>query len=41
MLRIDVGGKSKSEEVSWVKARDRGSLKQGDGSGSVEMWRES
>ena len=41
VLRIDVGGKSKSEEVSWVKARDRGSLKQGDGSGSVEMWRES
>ena len=41
MLRIDVGGKYKSEEISWLEARDSGRLKQGDGSGSSEVWCES
>ena len=39
VLRIDVGGKYKSEEISWLEARDSGSLKQGDG--SAEVWCES
>ena len=41
VLRIDVGRKYRSEEISRLEARDSGSVKRGDGSGSVEVWCES